>query len=62
MAVQDGRHLEMITQLLRHVTSLSNDADVKGDIFRSILYLPSHFIIALYSRRYEGGRNWPSQS
>ena len=32
MADQDGRHSEMIAQLLRHVTSEPRDADVKGDI------------------------------
>ena len=33
MADRDGRHSEMITQLLRHVTSSPHDADVRGDIF-----------------------------
>ena len=38
MADQDGRHSEMITQLLRHVTSSPHDADVKVDIFRRTIY------------------------
>ena len=33
MANQDGRHLEMITQLLLHLKSSPHDTDVKGDIF-----------------------------
>ena len=32
MADQNGRHSEMVTQLLRHVTSQLHNADVKGDI------------------------------
>ena len=39
-----GRHSEMITQLLCHVTSLPHDADVKGDIFRHTIY-PSRFVV-----------------
>ena len=35
-----GRHSEMITQLLHHVTSSPHNAEVKGDIFRRN-YLPS---------------------
>ena len=46
MADQDGRHSEMITQLLRHVTSSTHDADVKEDIFRRTIYLPSLVVIA----------------
>ena len=46
MAAQDGRHSEMITQLLRHVTSSPIDADVKGDIFRHTIYPPSLVVIA----------------
>ena len=34
MADQDGRHSEMITQLLRHVMSSPHGTDVKGDNFR----------------------------
>ena len=34
MADQDGRHSEMVTQLLRHVPSSTHDADVKGEILR----------------------------
>ena len=39
MADQDGRHSEMITQLLRHVPSSPPDADVKGNIFRRTVEL-----------------------
>ena len=46
MADQDGRHSEMITQLLRHMPSSSHDADVKGDIFRRTIYPPSLVVIA----------------
>ena len=58
MADQDGRHSEMITQLLRHVTSKPRDADVKGDIFGHTVYLPSLVAVAfIFSelRRGEGG-------
>ena len=41
MAEQHGRHSEMITQLLRHVTSSPHDVDVEGDIFTAY-YLPSN--------------------
>ena len=47
MADQDGRHSEMITQLLRHVTSSRHDADVKGDIFRRTIYPSSLVVLAL---------------
>ena len=46
MANQDGRHSEMITQLLRHVASQTHDADVKGDIFRHTIYPASLVVIA----------------
>ena len=36
MADQDGRHSEMITQLLRHVTASPRDADVKGDVLSTL--------------------------
>ena len=45
MADQDGQHSEMITQLLRHVTSQPHDADVEGDIFRHTIYPPSLVVI-----------------
>ena len=38
MANKDGHHSEMITQLLRHVTSLPHDVDVKGHILRQTIY------------------------
>ena len=47
MAEQGGCHSEMITQLLRHVTSTSHDADAKGDIFRRTIHAPSLLVIAL---------------
>ena len=47
MAGQYGRHSEMITQLLRHVTLSSHDADVKGDTIRRAIYLPSLVVVAL---------------
>ena len=34
IADQDDHHSEMITQLLRRVTSSLYDADIKGDICR----------------------------
>ena len=55
MADQNGRHSEMVTQLLRHVTSQPHNADVKGDIFRHSTYPPSVVVIAVYSRDYGGG-------
>ena len=46
----------MITQLLRHVTSSSHDADVKGDIFRRTIYPPSLVVIAfIFSELQRGG-------
>ena len=62
MADQDGRHSEIITQLLRHVTPSRHDADVKGDIFRRTIYPPSLVIIAfIFSelRRGEGAEFAP---
>ena len=46
MAARDGRHSEMITQLLRHVTSSPHDADVKGDILRRNTHPPSFVAMA----------------
>ena len=43
--IQDGRHSEMITQLLRPVTSSPHDEDVKGDIFRRTIYPPSLVVV-----------------
>ena len=40
MADKDGSHSQMITQLLRHVTSSSHDTDVKGGIFRRTISPP----------------------
>ena len=44
MADQDGRHSEMVTQLLRHVMSSPHNRDVKGDIFRRTIY-PPHVVV-----------------
>ena len=41
-----GRHSEVITQLLRHVTSSPHNADVKGDILRHTIYPPSLVAVA----------------
>ena len=41
MVDQDGRHSDMMLQLLHYVTSSPYDADVKGDIFRPSIYPPS---------------------
>ena len=63
MADQDGRHSEMITQLLRHVESSPHDTDVKGDSFRRTIYPPSLFVIALIlSELRRGGGIRPSRS
>ena len=51
MADQDGRHSEVITHLLRYVTSSSHDALPKGDIFRHTIYPPSLVVIALIFAR-----------
>ena len=58
--IQDGGprwpHSEMITQLLRHVTSYPHDANVKGDIFRHTIYPPSLVVIAfIFSELRRGG-------
>ena len=51
MADQDGRHSEMITELLRHVTSSHHDADV-----RYTIYPPSVVVIAfIFSELRKGG-------
>ena len=56
MADQDGRHSEMITQLLRHVTSSPYDADVRRDIFRRTIYPPSLVVIVfIFSELRSGG-------
>ena len=63
MADQDGRHSEMITQLLRHVTSQPQDADVKGDIFRHTICPPSFIVIAfIFSELRRGGGICPPPS
>ena len=57
MENKDGRHSDMVMQLLRHVTSSACDADVKGDIFRPTIYSPSLAVIGfiLGTLRYEDG-------
>ena len=53
MADQVGHHSEMITQLLRHMTSSPHDVDVIGEIFRRTIYPPSLVAIAfIYSQSY----------
>ena len=59
MADQDRRHSEMITQLLRHVTSHRHDADVKGDIFRHTIYPPSLVVIAFIFSELRRGVEYP---
>ena len=56
MADLDSRHSEMITQLLRRVTSLPHDANVKGHIVRRITYRPSLVVIALIFSELRKGR------
>ena len=54
--IQDSRHSEMITQLLRHVTSSPRDEDVKGDIFIRTIFPPSLVVIAfIFSELRSGG-------
>ena len=55
MADQGGHHSEMITQLLRYVTSSAHDADVKGYIFSHTIYHPGFVVEAFISRSYGGG-------
>ena len=56
MVDQDGRHSEMITQLLRHMTLSPHDADVKGDILRRTIYTPSVVVVAfIFSELRRGG-------
>ena len=63
MADKDGRHSEMITQLLLHVTSSPHDADAKGDSLRRTIYPLSLVVIPfLFSelrRRGEGAESVP---
>ena len=61
MADQDGRHSEKITQLLRHVTSSPDDADVKEDIIRHAIYPRSLVVIdRIFSEIKIGGWRNPS--
>ena len=58
MADQDGRPSEIISQLIRHVTSSPRDVDINADIFRGTIYPPSLIDIAsiiLGLRRGGGG-------
>ena len=45
----------MITQLLRHVTTSPDVADVKEDIFRRAIYPPIHVVIAFIFSELRGG-------
>ena len=47
MADQDSRHSDMMTQILRHLTSSPYDVNVKGNIFRRTIYPPGVVVIAL---------------
>ena len=60
MADQDGRHSEMITQLLRHVTSSPYDANIKGDIFRHTIYPPILVVIAFIFSELQRGQIPPT--
>ena len=62
MADQDGRHSEMITQLLHHMSSSPHDADFKGDIFRRTIYPPSLVVIAVFYSRSCGGGGGGAES
>ena len=55
MADEDGRYSEMITQVLRHVTSKPRDADVKGDIFGHTICPPSLVAVAFIFSELRGG-------
>ena len=58
MENRDGRHSEMIMQLLCHVTSSPHTVDVEGGIFRHTIYPPSVVVVAfifLELWRGEGG-------
>ena len=46
-------------QLLGRVTSSPHDADVKGDTFRTIIYLPNIIVVASSSWSYGGRRPSP---
>ena len=61
MANQEGRHSEMVTPLLRHVTSQPANPDVKGDLFRHTIYPSSVVVIAFIfsDLRREGGGGFP---
>ena len=63
MADQDGRHSEMITQFLRHLTSSPHDGDCKGDIFRLSIYPPSLVVIAfnIFSELRRGADSAPGR-
>ena len=56
MVDQDGCHSEMISQLLRQVTSSPHDADVKGDVSRRSIYPPSLVMIAFIFLELRRGR------
>ena len=53
---QDDHHLEMITQLIRHVTSSRHDADYKGYIFSHTIYPPSLVVLAFIFSELQRGR------
>ena len=47
MADHNLRHSEIITHLLRLLTSSTHDVDVKEDIFKRTIYRPRLVVIAL---------------
>ena len=55
MVDQDGRHSDMITQLLSHWTSSPHYADAKGEIFRRTIYPPNLVVIAFIFSEFRGG-------
>ena len=59
MPDEDGRHSEMITQLLRHVTSSPHDTEVKGNIFTRNIHPPSLVGIAFIFSELRRGADSP---
>ena len=59
MADQDGRHSEMVTQLLCHLTSSTHDADIKKDSFRHTIYPPSLVVIAFIFSKLQREAEYP---
>ena len=62
MAVKDGRHSEIITQLLRHVTPSPHDVEVKVYIFRRMINPPSLVVISFIFSELRRGPDSPPRS